>query len=574
MCARGRPAVQRSRARALAAILLALAASGAIPGAAAALPDGFQPGAPVVDTVASAALRTLVGSGRHPALRRSGLADQLPALQRLYAAREWRPLWFSGGRPLPAIGVLAALVARAAEDGLRPEDYESPWLEATRAALATRPPGRGADLAPIDVGLSVAALRFLHERAHGRVDPRTLGVRLDGPAPRDLAAELAVAVPGGRLQVLADSAIPPTWQYLKVREALARYRTLAVTAPPPPGFDSTALRPGDAWQGGPALRRFLEAMGDLDPATREAAEDSAYAAALVTGVQRFQGRHGLEPDGIVGRRTRAAFREPLSTRIRQLELSMERLRWLPDLRGESFLLVNIADFTLYAFDAARGSSSLPSRWMRVIVGQAARTETPVFQDWMQYVVFRPYWNVPRSITLGEVVPKALRDSTWLGRNGYDLVRAGGPEDGPAVAGGGDALDLAAAGVLRIRQRPGPGNALGRVKFIFPNDENIYLHDTPEQALFSRERRDFSHGCIRVEDPAWLAGWVLRDQPEWNAEAVAEAMAGPPVPRTVHLTVPLRVIIFYATAAVRPDAKVAFHDDVYGYDRVLERALGR
>lgn len=191
MCARARPAVQRERAGVLATLLLALAATGTVPATAAAL----QPGAPVVDTVASAALRTLVASGRHPALRRPDLADQLPVLQRLYAAREWRPLWSSGGRPLPAVGVLADLVARAGEDGLRPEDYEASWLEATRAALAARAAGSGADLAPVDLGLSVVALRFMHERAHGRVDPRTLGVRLDGPAPRDLAAELAVAVP-------------------------------------------------------------------------------------------------------------------------------------------------------------------------------------------------------------------------------------------------------------------------------------------------------------------------------------------------------------------------------------------
>jgi murein L,D-transpeptidase YcbB/YkuD len=367
--------------------------------------------------------------------------------------------------------------------------------------------------------------------------------------------------------------VPPNYQYRKVREALARYRLLAAVPPAPPPLGSVALRPGDRWTGSPALRRFLELTGDLAPGSREPAEDSTYTGAIVTGVRRFQERHALEPDGIIGRRTRAALQVPFAARVRQLELALERLRWLPDLRGQSFVLVNVPDFTLYAFDAARGTSGLPSRWMRVIVGRAVDTETPIFDEWMRVVVFRPYWNVPASIARKELLPPARRDLAYLGRNGYDLVRAAGPEDGPAVPVTPEALDAVAAGSLRIRQRPGPQNALGRVKFLFPNAENVYLHDTPSRGLFARERRDFSHGCIRIEDPAWLAAWVLRDQPGWDADSVAAALAGPPVPATVPLTAPLRVIIFYATAAVRPDARVAFYEDIYGHDRALERALG-
>ncbi|HJS46963.1 MAG TPA: L,D-transpeptidase family protein, partial [Gemmatimonadales bacterium] len=324
--------------------------------------------------------------------------------------------------------------------------------------------------------------------------------------------------------------------------------------------------------GGPALRRFLELTGDLPPGPAGPGEGEQYAGELVTGLRRFQQRHGLEPDGVLGRRTRAALRVPFTKRVRQLELALERLRWLPDLRHESFLLVNIPDFTLYAFDAARGTSGLPSRWMRVIVGRAVDTETPIFDEWMRVVIFRPFWNVPTSIAQRELLPQAREDTAWAGRQGYDVVRAAGPEDGPALPATADALDSVAAGTFRFRQRPGPQNALGRVKFIFPNAEAIYLHDTPERGLFARERRDFSHGCIRVEDPAWLAWWVLRDQPAWVPDSVAAALAGPAVPRKVRLTAPLRVIIFYATAAVGPDARVAFYEDVYGHDQALERAL--
>jgi murein L,D-transpeptidase YcbB/YkuD len=559
-CLRAGAAVQRGWRRLLAAALLGTALGWPVHASAQ------QAGA---DT-AAAAIRLVVARGRVPALRRADLSDQREAIERVYAAREWRPLWFDGLRPLPAAVTLASLLARAPEDGLRPADYDASWVA---SAAAVGGPGPAA-LAELDVGLTAVALRFLRARAHGRVDPRRLGVRLDRTGrDGDPGAALAAAVPAGRLAALADSMVPPNYQYLKVREALARYRLLAAAPPAPPRLDSAALRPGDPWTGGPALRRFLERTGDLEPGTRAPAEDSAYAGAVVIGLRRFQDCHGLEPDGIIGRRTRAALRVPFSVRVRQLELALERLRWLPDLRGQSFVLVNVPDFTLYAFDAARGTSGLPSRWMRVIVGRAVDTETPIFDEWMRFVVFRPYWNVPLSIARKELLPPARRDLGYLGRNGYDLVRTAGPEDGPPVPVTSEALDAVAAGSLRIRQRPGPRNALGRVKFIFPNAENVYLHDTPSRGLFARERRDFSHGCIRIEDPAWLARWVLRDQPGWDAASVTAAMAGPPVPATVPLTAPLRVIIFYATAAVRPDARVAFYEDLYGHDRALERALG-
>jgi murein L,D-transpeptidase YcbB/YkuD len=519
---------------------------------------------------AAVAIRALVARGRLPALRRADFSGQREALERLYAGRDWRPLWFDGPRPLPAAVTLTTILGRATEDGLRPADYDAEWVGMAAAVSGPAP----AAVAQFDVGLTVAALRFLEARAHGRVDPRRLGVKLDRSGrDGDLTAALAAAVPAGRLEALADSMVPPNYQYRKVREALARYRLLAAVPPAPPPLGSAALRPGDRWTGSPALRRFLELTGDLAPGSREPAEDSTYTGAIVTGVRRFQERHALEPDGIIGRRTRAALQVPFAARVRQLELALERLRWLPDLRGQSFVLVNVPDFTLYAFDAARGTSGLPSRWMRVIVGRAVDTETPIFDEWMRVVVFRPYWNVPASIARKELLPPARRDLAYLGRNGYDLVRAAGPEDGPAVPVTPEALDAVAAGSLRIRQRPGPQNALGRVKFLFPNAENVYLHDTPSRGLFARERRDFSHGCIRIEDPAWLAAWVLRDQPGWDADSVAAAMAGPPVPATAPLTAPLRVIIFYATAAVRPDARVAFYEDIYGHDRALERALG-
>jgi murein L,D-transpeptidase YcbB/YkuD len=255
--------------------------------------------------------------------------------------------------------------------------------------------------------------------------------------------------------------------------------------------------------------------------------------------------------------------------VRQLELALERLRWLPDLGTQPFVAINIPMFRLWARDPAAGDGARMSS--AVVVGRALDTQTPVLFEEMRYLVFRPYWNVPRSILVKEVLPALARDASWLRRNDMEIVRGAG-DDALVVALDAASLAGLRQGSLRVRQRPGPRNSLGLVKFIFPNDASVYLHGTPATALFGRARRDFSHGCVRVEDPVGLAQWVLRGQPQWTRARIEAAMAGPASLR-VDLQRPLPVILFYVTATVIPDdGALHFADDIYGHDARLASAL--
>lgn len=258
--------------------------------------------------------------------------------------------------------------------------------------------------------------------------------------------------------------------------------------------------------------------------------------------------------------------------IRQIELTMERWRWLPSTLGERFIVVNVPAFQLYGFDLTSGSTD-PTLVMPVVVGKAARTQTPIFSGRMQYLVFRPYWNIPPGILKQETLPKLRQDPSYLTKNNLEIVSAGAP-DAPSQTYPATAANLRklATGTFRIRERPGPKNSLGAVKFIFPNAYNVYLHDTPTQSLFNKSRRDFSHGCIRVGDPPALAQFVLAEQPGWTRDSIVTAMRTGPESRRVSLVTPLSVYVLYGTVLAQSNGTVTFYDDVYRLDAALERAL--
>jgi murein L,D-transpeptidase YcbB/YkuD len=353
---------------------------------------------------------------------------------------------------------------------------------------------------------------------------------------------------------------------------LARYRALA--ADPSlgtlPEFAAT-VRPGDSYTGLPLLQHRLAAFGDLT-ADVTPAEPLVYRGAVVEAIKHFQVRHGLEPDGVLGKATQTALRVPIAARVRQIELALERLRWLPHLGDERFVAVNIPMFRLWAWDSIPPAGT-PSFDMGVIVGRALSTQTPVFVEEMRSVIFRPYWNVPSSILRHEILPALVRDPDYLRRQNMEIVSGAG-DDARLVPLTGENLERLRQGRLRVRQRPGPNNALGLVKFVFPNDENVYMHGTPAMELFSRFRRDFSHGCVRLEDPVALAEWVLKDQPEWSRDRIVAAMQGSG-PLRVNLRRPIQVILFYITAVVMPaDGTVRFAEDIYGHDARLEKELVR
>jgi murein L,D-transpeptidase YcbB/YkuD len=328
---------------------------------------------------------------------------------------------------------------------------------------------------------------------------------------------------------------------------------------------------GDEWAGVPMLVARLRVVGDLPPGSPAGAggDTTRLTPPLVDAVKGFQRRHGLEPDGVIGAGTVGALNVPLAQRARQIELSMERMRWLPVLSERPNVFVNVALFRMWATDPATGDEPLR---MNVVVGESLDHRTPIFVEEMEYVIFRPYWNPPRGITVKEIIPRARRDPSYFAREALEIV-ATGADNAAELPPTPENLSKVVSGRLFIRQKPGPRNSLGLAKFIFPNAEDVYLHGTPAQALFARVRRDFSHGCIRLEDPARFAEWELRDQPAWTRARIDAAMKGER-PTRVNLTEKLTVVIFYATVHVNSESIAFFVDDIYGHDRTLDAALAQ
>ena len=482
------------------------------------------------------------------------------------------PLWLDdAGRLAASARDALLLLNHAADDGLDPADYDVDLLGdlAARIELGSSAPS---DLARFDGALSAGMSRYLHDLHVGRVDPRAAGFQLEAPRDRhDFAALLRAAIAERRLTRVAEDLRPPLSQYRLLRDALARYRSLAArsTFIVPPPFTST-VHAGEPYAAVAALRHELAMLGDLPADTSRQLASARYEGAVVEGVKRFQTRHGLQPDGVLGKGTIAALRVPMTSRVRQIELALERLRWLPHAADERLIALNIPMFRLWAWDSPPPSDA-PALGMDAIVGRALRTQTPAFVAQMREVIFRPYWNVPSSILRHEVLPKIERDPDYLRRENMEIV--GGMEgDGVSITVTADALEGLRRGALRVRQRPGPANSLGLIKFVFPNEQDVYMHGTPAQPLFARSRRDFSHGCVRVRDPIALATWVLGGQAEWTPERIVAATGGQ---QTLHVKLarPIRVILFYATAAVMPeDGTIRFAEDIYRQDAMLDRAL--
>ena len=477
----------------------------------------------------------------------------------------------TGGRPSASAREALQLLADADSDGLAPGDYRAAELAATAAALAVATESAASQQAAFARELEAALLRFMRDLHFGRIDPRTLGMRLP---PRtggafDMAQRLHAALAERRLSAVIAGLRPRFAQYGKLREALAHYRTLAQD---PALSGVLAGRPSKAGDRPPfpsGLAPLLSALGDLPAGTAPRDVDEAAVAA---GLRRFQRRHGLADDAVAGAATLAALNTRLAQRVQQIELALERLRWLPDMTSSRFVAINIPMFRLWAWDPA--APERPPLGMPIVVGRALDTQTPVLAQEMRYLVFRPYWNVPRSILSREILPALAHDPRYLERNDMEIVRGAG-DDARPVQASADNLQLLRRGVLRVRQRPGPRNSLGLVKFIFPNDDNVYLHGTPATSLFGRTRRDFSHGCVRVADPVALAQWVLDDPSHWTRDRVRAAMEGSEQSRRVDLARPLQVILFYTTTMVDPqDGSLHFAADIYGHDAALQRALVR
>ncbi len=530
------------------------------------------------DSAERAARRALVESGVHPAMRWARLDDVRHTLTALYDSSDrgvGQPLWLADGTLTEQARALMRVLGDASSAGLAPADYDAGRLGALATWLET-PYHRAA----FDVALSANAVRFLRALHEGRIDPRDAHAALKIPRPPFDAGAAVRALASSR-DVAADVAAhePPFVHYALVKASLARMRALAAETtltrlPPLP--DNSALREADTWLGTPQLVRLLSALGDAPlpsvpstPDSMAAGDTLQLTAPVIDALRRFQRRTGLDADGVLGRGTYAMLTRPVADKVRALELTLERWRWLPHAFGAPPLIVNVPAFRLYAF-AGEGDDEQELLRMDVVVGRAFDTRTPIFSDTLTTIAFSPFWDVPASITRGEILPRARRDAGYLARNRYDIVR-GDRDDAPSLGTGPDAVAELAAGRARLRQLPGAQNSLGRVKFLFPNSFNVYFHDTPAQAVFERARRDASHGCIRLADPVALARLLLADDPSWTDERIAEAMSRTR-PVYVRLRRPRPVFLLYATAMTTQDGETRFYPDIYGFDEQLARRL--
>jgi L,D-transpeptidase YcbB len=442
-------------------------------------------------------------------------------------------------------------LAAAADHGLDPADYDEPVLRQAAAAIGSLAQNERAEaLAHLDVRITAHLLRLGRDVGTGRLLPKVIDPRWNTRRePPDVVAALQSAVDTPASFLEAVQPVHPEYRALK--SALGAMRAQAPAEWP--RMPAATLKLGQWNPAVETLRQRLSASGHLRAG---APLDSAHFDADVeAALKGFQTHHGLPATGVLDRVTIERMNVPRDVRLRQLAINLERWRLLPDDLGARHFLVNVPHFHLFAREEGRTVLD-----MRVVVGKRGN-ETPLFSDEMETVVFSPYWNVPDTIALEETAPAVARDPEFLARNNMEVLNAAGQVVAADDIPWGDEGLLAG---YRFRQRPGANNALGYVKFLFPNEHAVYFHDTPADALFKRIGRAFSHGCVRLEEPEVLAAYVLRDRPDWTGDAIRTAMrAGTERPVQLGAKIPAHIVYF--TAWVDEHGGLHFEDDVYGYD---------
>jgi murein L,D-transpeptidase YcbB/YkuD len=476
--------------------------------------------------------------------------------RQFYQKRDDRFAWIDGRHPRPQMDDLIRVLQHVDRDGLDPALYDAATLaerrkEAGRGFLTAKgfDPEKAATL---DVWLTYLYLEYASDIVSGvgglaHADPNWQ----IKPARVDPVALLDAAIERNRIAQSLEDLLPRDPQYVSLRDMLAKYRETAKRGGWPPVPARLKLKPGQQSAAVPAIAKRLAVTRDYTGGIDQRA--TMYGPELQEAVRRFQRRHGLEPDGAIGPAVVEEMNVPVAARIAQIALNLERLRWLPRDLGDRHILVNIPEYRLEVWD--HGEVPLA---MKVVVGKKD-TPTPIFDDQMTHVVFAPYWNVPTDIVQKETLPHVMRDPTFLAKTNMEVLDKTGRVIDPS------SVDLSNPDAYRFRQRPGASNSLGSVKFMFPNQFNVYLHDTPADSLFARATRSFSHGCVRIERPEDLAVYVLGDQPEWTRERIEAAMHGGEE-KAVKLREPLPVFLGYWTARVSPDGLAQFRRDIYGIDR--------
>ena len=502
------------------------------------------PGMPV-DQAIVAEIAKVVASATGDARRR---AD---AVAKVYEARGNQPLWVEGDHYSDKAKATIARLADAVEDGLNPIDYALP--EADLSAATTEL------VANADLRVSMAVATFAEQASGGRVAPRSISKDITRtperiPADKALATVADASDPAAALEGFN----PPTEGFKRLKAMLAEVRAAKDNAEPAPEPVALAksLKPGMSDDGVPGLRKRL---GLASPA--EGIDPALYDEALVTAIEAFQKENGLSADGVVGARTIAVLNGAHRDVEGEIIANMEMWRWMPRDLSQDYVFVNIPEFKVRVI-----RHGLQVHEARVVVGKVAN-QTPVFTGEMQYLVVNPYWHIPESIKVKEMLPQIQADPAgYFARHGYEVTWDGQLIDPTRVI-----WDENAVKAVGIRQVPGEANALGNIKFMFPNKHAVYLHDTPLRSLFNRDVRAFSHGCVRVDDPMAFADAVLQGDPAWTVPKLQAMFGGDE--RRVDIATHLKVHLAYFTAFVDEGGKLQLRDDIYGHVQAIKKALG-
>jgi murein L,D-transpeptidase YcbB/YkuD len=486
-----------------------------------------------------------------------------------YERRAYKPAWCDENGPSPHGETLLLAIRLAYREGLRPNDYHLASIEATLAEIKKNRAQKKLlnldRLVDLDLLLTDAFLIYGSHLLAGRINPETIDPEwFANRREADLAAVLQSALDSTTIEESLHGLLPPQAGYARLRQALARYRDIAAKGGWPTIPEGPKLQVGDRNERVVLLRSRLSVTGDL--ASRSSNDEELFDYALGEAVRSFQKRNGLESDGVVGPKTLSALNIPAEERVRQMEINMERWRWLPQDLGDRYILINIANFELDVLE-----NNTPVMTMRIVVGRSYR-RTPVFSDKMTYLVLNPYWNVPTNIAIEDIVPQVSKDPNYLAQKNMKVFRGWGADTKEIDPTTIDWSKVSKNNfAYRFRQEPGSSNALGRIKFMFPNRFNVYLHDTPSRELFEKNERTFSSGCIRIEKPLDLAEYVMRGDPLWSREKILVAIERH-VEQTVRLPKPLSIHLLYWTAWANEDETVQFRNDIYGRDTLVDAAL--
>jgi murein L,D-transpeptidase YcbB/YkuD len=513
-------------------------------------------------------LHGIVDSGRNADLRWSDFTPYKTEVAKLYETNGYSLLWVQNGRVRPQGLAVVELLQHADAKGLDPEDYDGSRWQGRLLKLGQNPSEQ--DLVSFDTALTVSAMRYIRAIHCGRANPKEFKFQLDmGGEPLPLAEFI---------QTQVVNAGDPSAEIQKMEPPFLGYRKLLALLPVYEGYANQddgeklptitkTVRPGQAYAGAVRLGRFLQIIGDIPAGAQLNPGATIYDGALVEGVKHYQDRHGETPTGNLDVRTINELNTPPAVRIRQIKLTLERWRWLPHSFPQPPVVVNLPEYRARAMNP----DGTVAFYKNVIIGKAYGHKSPIFEKDIQYVVFRPYWEVTPSIQRNEIVPHIQKDPNYIAKHNFEVVTPKGEvvtdhQVSPEV------LEGIRSHHLMVRQKPGETNSLGLVKIIFPNPDNVYLHGTDAPGLFSQDVRDFSHGCIRVEKPEDLVAWVLRNNPGWDLGRVKATMNGEKNNLQVNLVTRIPVVIVYGTATVNEENQIRFFDDIYGYDAELDKAL--